>query len=47
MLKELNFLKSKLDHIEKNIVEKVEEIETKEEKWEELEIKVILATKKK
>ena len=47
MLKELNFLKSKLDYLEKNIVEKVEEIETKEEKWEELEIKVILATKKK
>ena len=40
MLKELNFLKNKLDHIEKNIVEKVDEIELKEEKWNELEIKV-------
>lgn len=40
MLKELNLLKNKLDHIEKNIVEKVEDIETKEEKWEEFEIKV-------
>ena len=40
MLKELNLLKNKLEHIEKNIVEKVEEIQTKEEKWEELEKKV-------
>ena len=40
MLKELNFLKNKLDHIEKNIVEKVDEIETKEEIWNGLEIKV-------
>jgi len=40
MLKELNSLKNKLEHIEKNIVEKVEEIQTKEEKWEELEKKV-------